>query len=74
MVKCKLKSNKYREQKELLNKVLNWTVENMQSDKGYFFYQINKYFFSKIPYMRWAQAWMFYALSTYIKTNNFEQN
>lgn len=36
MVKCKLKSNKYQEQKELLNKVLNWTVENMQSDKGYF--------------------------------------
>ena len=64
MVKCKLKSNKYREQKELLNKVLNWTIENMQSDKGYFYYQINKYFSSKIPYMRWAQAWMFYALST----------
>ena len=69
-----VKLNKYHEKKELLNKVLNWTVENMQSDKGYFFYQINKYFSSKISYMRWAQAWMFYALSTYIKTDNFEQS
>jgi hypothetical protein len=69
-----VKLNKHHELKELLNKVLNWTIENMQSDKGYFYYQINKYFSSKIPYMRWAQAWMFYALSTYIKTNNFEQN
>ena len=68
------KLNKFQEQKELLNKVLNWTIENMQSDKGYFYYQINKYFSSKIPYMRWAQAWMFYALSTYLKTDNFEQN
>ena len=69
-----VKLNKFHEQKELLNKVLNWTIENMQSDKGYFYYQINKYFSSKIPYMRWAQAWMFYALSTYIKTDNFEQS
>src|ERR1035437_755068 len=69
-----VKLNKHHELKELPNKVLNWTIENMQSDKGYFYYQINKYFSSKIPYMRWAQAWMFYALSTYIKTNNFEQS
>jgi rhamnogalacturonyl hydrolase YesR len=67
-----VKLNKFQEQKELLNKVLNWTIENMQSDKGYFYYQINKYFSSKIPYMRWAQAWMFYSLSTYLKTDSFD--
>lgn len=64
------KLDKFQEQKELLDKVLKWTITNMQSEKGYFYYQINKYFSSKIPYMRWAQAWMFYALSTYL----FEEN
>ena len=64
-----IKLGKFNEQKELINKVVNWTIENMQSKKGYFYYQINKAFSSKIPYIRWAQAWMFYALSAYIKAN-----
>jgi hypothetical protein len=64
------KLNQFTEQKELLDKVLKWTIEHMQSEEGYFYYQINKYFSSKIPYMRWGQAWMFYALSTYLKADN----
>jgi rhamnogalacturonyl hydrolase YesR len=67
-----VKLNKFNDQKILVDKVLNWTIENMQSKKGYFYYQINKYFSSKIPYMRWGQAWMFYALSTYLKADHFE--
>jgi rhamnogalacturonyl hydrolase YesR len=63
---------KFKDQKKLVDKVLRWTIENMQSKKGYFYYQINKYFSSKIPYMRWGQAWMFYALSTYLKADHFE--
>lgn len=55
----------FKENKELIDKVLNWTIENMQSDKGFFQYQKNKHFNSNIPYMRWAQAWMFYAFSYY---------
>src|SRR5699024_4176577 len=43
-----------------VDKVLNWTVNNMQSDEGFFYYQKKKIISSKIPYMRWAQAWMFY--------------
>ena len=65
---------KFQEQKELLDRVLKWTITNMQSEKGYFYYQINKYFSSKIPYMRWAQAWMFYALSTYLFEENKKTN
>jgi rhamnogalacturonyl hydrolase YesR len=62
-----VKLNKFHEQKELADKVLHWTITNMQSSKGYFYFQINKFFTSRIPYIRWAQAWMFYALSTYLK-------
>jgi len=67
-----IKMDKFQEQKKLVDKVLEWTIKNMQSEKGYFYYQINKFFSSKIPYMRWAQAWMFYALSSYIKADHFE--
>ena len=68
-----VKLDKFQANKVLLDKVLNWTIQNMQSKEGYFYYQINKYFSSKIPYMRWAQAWMFYALTTYLLNSN-EQN
>jgi rhamnogalacturonyl hydrolase YesR len=60
------KLGKLRENRILTDKVISWTIDNMQSDKGYFYYQINKYFSSRISYMRWAQAWMFYALSEYL--------
>jgi hypothetical protein len=60
------KLGKFHEYRNLAVKILNWTIDNMQSDEGYFYYQINKYFSSRIPYMRWAQAWMFYALSEYL--------
>ena len=68
------KLGKFTEHKELIDKVLNWTIKNMQSDEGFFYYQINKHFSSKIPYMRWAQSWMFYALSSYLKFDSYEEN
>lgn len=53
------------EQKTLVDNVLNWTITNMQSPKGFFYYQKNEHSTSRIPYIRWAQAWMFYAFSYY---------
>lgn len=58
--------HKFDEYKELAEKVLNWTVENMQDSKGYFYYQLKKGVSSKISYMRWSNAFMFNALSYYI--------
>lgn len=62
--------DKLNENKELIDKVLNWTINNMQDKQGYFYYQLKPSISSKIPYMRWAQAWMFYAFSFYIKEFN----
>ena len=53
------------EYREMVDGVLQWTILNMQDSKGYFYYQKKKYFSSKIPYIRWAQAWMFYGFSYY---------
>lgn len=74
MVVTLAKLGRFHEYKELMDRVLHWTIKNMQSKKGFFYYQINKFFSSKIPYMRWAQAWMFYALSTYTKFENHDQD
>ncbi|WP_239021986.1 glycoside hydrolase family protein [Pontimicrobium aquaticum] len=59
------KLNKLKEHKNLVDRVLNWTISNMQDSKGYFYYQKKKSITSKIPYIRWAQSWMFYAFSYY---------
>lgn len=50
---------------DLVEKVINWTIENMQDSKGYFYYQKKKYWTTKIPYMRWSQAWMTHSLMVY---------
>lgn len=60
----------FKKHEIMVNKVLGWTVQNMQSKKGFFYYQKRKRISSKIPYMRWAQAWMFYAYSYYILNIN----
>lgn len=47
-------------------KVLQWTIDNMQDPNGYFYYQLKPDMSSKIPYMRWSNAFMFSALSFYL--------
>ncbi len=58
--------NKIVEYKEMAEKVLSWTIQNMQDKRGYFYYQLKKGVSSKIPYMRWSNAFMFYAMSYYL--------
>ncbi|MTE26549.1 delta-aminolevulinic acid dehydratase [Winogradskyella ouciana] len=59
------KLNQFKTHKELLEKTLNWTMDNMQSKKGYFYYQVKKGMSSKISYMRWSNAFMFNAMAHY---------
>ena len=61
---------KFEENRTLANKVLKWSLDNMQDKKGYFYYQLKKGISSKIPYMRWSNAFMFYAMSFYIKESH----
>ena len=58
--------HKFAENKELAERVLKWTLHNMQDKKGYFYYQLKKGLSSKISYMRWSNAFMFNALSYYL--------
>ncbi|MFK7779185.1 MAG: hypothetical protein QM501_13850 [Gimesia sp.] len=52
----------------LAEKIAQWAVDNMQDKKrGYFYYQKTRFYTNKIPYIRWSQAWMFYALALLLK-------
>ena len=50
---------------ELAVLIFRWAINNMQSKKGYFYYQQKRFFKNRIAYMRWSQAWMLYGLATF---------
>lgn len=54
------------EHADLAERVLCWAIDNMQSRKGYFYYQLKPGISSRISYMRWSNAFMFNALSCYM--------
>ena len=63
------KLNEFENNKVLADKVINWTLQNMQSPKGFFYYQLKKVISSKISYMRWSNAFMFNAITYFIREN-----
>jgi len=62
-----VKNEKYL---EFAQKIAKWTIENMQDEIGYFYYQKWPFLTNKISYMRWGQAWMMLALSTLFEKIN----
>lgn len=58
--------NRFAAHRQLADRVLNWVMDHMQDRKGYFYFQLKRGIKSKIPYIRWAQGWMFFAMSVYL--------
>jgi len=60
----------------LVYSVLNWGLRNMWDARGFFYFQKLQYYKVRIPFMRWSQAWMLMALSTFLEAlcNNGEQS
>ena len=50
---------------DLTNNILGWMILNMRHHSGYYYFRKNKNFINKISYMRWAQAWVLFALAEY---------
>jgi len=48
--------------------IAKWTIDNMQSRDGSFYYQKWPLLTNKVSYMRWNQAWMLLALTIYFVT------
>lgn len=63
-----LSINKIDNNKERLNDILNYTIENFWNNKEHcFYYQEWPLFKNKISYSRWCNAWMLFALTLCIK-------
>ncbi len=52
----------------LADKIARWAIEEMQTEQGYFYYQLKLLYPIDIPYMRWSQAWMMYGLAKVLST------
>jgi hypothetical protein len=48
---------------DLAEKIAYWTIENLHDERGFFYCQRRRFHTVRIPYMRWAEAWMMYALA-----------
>jgi hypothetical protein len=44
-----------------------WAIDQMQDKDGFFYYQTQRFYRLRIPYMRWGQAWMHLALTKYLQ-------
>jgi hypothetical protein len=51
----------------LARKVLGWTLGNMRSPRGYFYFQKRPRSTVRTPFMRWSQAWTLLALATLLE-------
>lgn len=56
-------------EREKAERVAAWAVKNMWDSRGFFWYQRGWWWTNRIPYMRWSQAWMYYAVSQLIKAH-----
>lgn len=59
--------------KDLVEKILKWMIENLQDRRGFFYFQKNRLHTNRIPYIRWAQAWTFHALTEYYLSQDLSQ-
>jgi hypothetical protein len=51
------------------NRVARWALANMWDERGFFWYQRTGARINRVCYLRWTQAWMYYALANLIKAN-----
>jgi len=59
---------------KLAEKVARWTIDNMQSRKGYFYFRKGRFWTNKTAMLHWGQATMFYALTKIILYMEEHQN
>lgn len=50
--------------RDLAKKVALWNIENMQDQKGYFYFRKYRYYKNTSNFMRWSNAWMFAGLTS----------
>jgi hypothetical protein len=54
---------------ELAQQIADWAINNLRDPRGYFYYQRRRFFTVRIPYMRWSEAWLAYALARLVESD-----
>jgi hypothetical protein len=47
----------------LAETIANWTIRHLRDSQGFFYYQRQRFYTVRTPFMRWTQGWMLYALA-----------
>lgn len=50
--------------------ILDWSIEHLYDESGYFYRRRGRCLDDKTPYMRWSQAWMCFALASVVRYRN----
>jgi hypothetical protein len=58
----------------LADRIALWAVRNLQSGRGFFYYQKRRFYTIRTPYMRWSQSWMLYALARLLEVSGKQSN
>lgn len=64
------RTHAYDENADMARKVMRWTLKNMRSPKGWFYYQLKHGVSSHISYMRWSNAFMFCSLAVMLRAES----
>jgi hypothetical protein len=54
----------------LAEKIAQWAIKNLRGQRGFFYHQRRRFHTVRIPYMRWSEAWMAYALARLIEATD----
>ena len=54
----------------LAEKIAEWAVESLRNPQGSFYYQRRRFYSVRVPYMRWSEAWMAYALARLLEVKS----
>lgn len=58
--------NGQSENVEMAERVLEWSLEHLFDESGYFYRRRGRFVDDKTPYMRWSQAWMCFAMASVV--------
>src|SRR5213080_2569332 len=58
----------------LAHSVFQWAMKHMWDDRGFFYYRVLRFCTIRTSYMRWSQAWMLLALSTFLSESDVASN